>query len=43
MPKTAGGIVAFVVASVIATMIGMYIITRVSVLSRVTFGAQKAA
>lgn len=43
MPKSLGGLFAFVLASVIATLVGVYIINRVGVLSRVAYGNKQAA
>lgn len=42
MPKTAGGLIAFVVMAVVATGVGLFIINRVGILSKVVYG-QKAA
>lgn len=39
MPKTLGGLFGFVVASLIATVVGLAIINRVAILKKLTGGA----
>lgn len=43
MPRTFGGIFAFVLTALVATAVGLYIINRVAPLKRVIYGAQAAA
>jgi hypothetical protein len=43
MPKTFGGLVGFVFMAVLTVGVGIFIINRVSFLSRIVYGTQKAA
>ena len=43
MPKTFGGLVGFVMVSVLTVAVGLFIINRVGFISRIVYGAQKAA
>jgi len=42
MPKTLGGLVGFIVSSVVAVAVGLWVINRVGILSDIVYGKKAA-